>query len=108
MPIFDNYFFPHPVQNLHFAFGHLMAFSRLVTSTKRECFPPSPFEEGVFSSSSFLSKKYNLPSRFRFFQIRHFTQKQFPHFPNCPPETHIDHFLDLNVNQKHLISVIYN
>lgn len=52
----------------------------------------------------------NVPSHhlFRFFHIKHFIQQQFPHFPNCPPEMHIDHFLDLNIKHKRLISVIYN
>lgn len=52
------------------------------------------YEKGVFASFSSLSKKYNLPSHhlFRFFQIRHFIKKQFPHFPK---------------RRRHLISVIY-
>ena len=40
--------------------------------------------------------------------MRHFIQKQFPHFPNRPPEAEMDKFLSLNLQQKQLISVIYN
>ncbi len=68
------------------------------------------YEDGVFASFSFLSTKYSLPSShlFRFFQVRHFVKKLFPHFPNRPPECPLDHFLTLSAGQKHLISVIYN
>lgn len=68
------------------------------------------YEDGVFASFSILSTKYSLPSShlFRFFQVRDFVKKLFPHFPNRPPECHLDHFLTLGAGQKHLISVIYN
>jgi len=63
-------------------------------------------------SASFLSfsAKHNLPNShlFHFFQIRHFVQKLFPHFPNRTPECPLYHFLTLGAGQKHLISVIYN
>ncbi len=63
----------------------------------------------MFASFLFVSTKYSLPSNhlFRFFQVRHFVKKLFPHFPNCPPECPLDHFLTLSAGQKHLISVIY-
>lgn len=61
-------FSPSLVQTLHFISGHLMAFSRLVTSMMREYL--------------FLS--------------------------NHPPEIFFYHFLALNANHRHLISVIYN
>lgn len=57
-----------------------------------------------------MSDKYSLPNSnfFRCLQMRHFIQKQFPNFPNRPPEVEMDQFLSLNVQQKRLISVIYN
>ena len=68
------------------------------------------YEDGIFSSFASLSVKFNLPNShlFRFFQIRHLIQKQFPHFPNRPPESAIDIFLTLDPNQKRLISVLYD
>jgi hypothetical protein len=63
------------------------------------------YEDGVFASFPSLSAKYNLPNShlFRFFQIRHFVQKLFPHFPNrplshfrCRPETSNFSYLQLN------------
>lgn len=67
------------------------------------------YKDGVFSDFSSLSAKYHLPNShlFRFFQIRHFAQKQFPHFPNRPPESGIDQFLTLDCDQKRLVSTIY-
>ena len=57
-----------------------------------------------------MSDRFNLPNShfFRYLQMRHFIQKQFPHFPNRPPEAEIDHLLSLDLRQKRLISVIYN
>ncbi len=100
MPILNNYFFPPSSLDSAFLLwtsNGLLKINYL-------------YEEGVFASFSSLSKKYNLPSHhlFRFFQIRHFIKKQFPHFPNRPPESQIDHFLALNASRRHLISVIYN
>jgi len=68
------------------------------------------YDEGVFTSFASLSDKYNFPNShfFRYLQMRHFIQKQFPHFPNRPPEAEMDQFLSLNLQQKRLISVIYN
>lgn len=53
-----------------------------------------------------FSDKYDLPNS-RFFQVRHFTQKLFPHFPNRPPESELDCILTLNPGQRHLIAIIY-
>uniref|UniRef100_A0A671TVY8 Reverse transcriptase domain-containing protein n=1 Tax=Sparus aurata TaxID=8175 RepID=A0A671TVY8_SPAAU len=68
------------------------------------------YDEGVFMSFAALSEKYSFPNShfFRYLQMRHFIQKQFPHFPNRPPEAEIDQFLSLNLQQKRLISVIHN
>lgn len=57
-----------------------------------------------------LSAKCNLPNShlFRFFQIRHFVQKQSPHIPHRPPEAEIDQFITLSPNQKRVVSVIFN
>ena len=67
------------------------------------------YKDGVFSDFASLSAKYHLPNShlFRFFQIRHFAQKQFPHFPNRPPESGIDQFLTLDCDPKRLVSTIY-
>ncbi len=68
------------------------------------------YESGIFSSFNNLSKRFDLPNShlFRFFQVRHFVQKLFPHFPNRPPESPLDDFLKLEPHSKHCISVIYN
>lgn len=68
------------------------------------------YEEGVFMAFTSLSDRFNLPNShfFRYLQMRHFIQKQFPHFPNRPPETEIDQLLSLDRRQKRLTSVIYN
>lgn len=67
------------------------------------------YENEVFSSFSSLSAKFNLPNShlFRFFQVRHFIQKLFPHFPNRPPESEIDSILTFDFGQRRLISTIY-
>lgn len=54
----------------------------------------------------FLSTKYNLPNShlFCFFQVRHF-KNLFPHFPNRPPEHHLDYY-GLDTGQKHLLLAI--
>ena len=68
------------------------------------------YDRGVFSSFASLSVKYGFPNShfFRYLQMRHFIQKQFPHFPNRPPEAEVDQLLSLNVWQKRLIFVLYN
>ncbi len=68
------------------------------------------YERGIFSSFNNLSKRFDLPNSrlFRFFQVRHFVQKLFPHIPNHPPESPLDDFLKLEPHSKHCISVIYN
>lgn len=43
---------------------------------------------------------------FFFFQMRDFIKKQFPHFPNRPPETLINILLNMDPNQRKGISVI--
>ena len=61
-------------------------------------------------SFSDLSSKFKLPSSplFRFFQIRHFAQKNYPDFPNTPPQTLLDTLLMINPNQKGNISHVFN
>lgn len=68
------------------------------------------YDNGTFMSFSDLSSKFNLPSShlFRFFQIRHFAQKNYPDFPNTPPQTLLDTLLRINPNQKGNISHIFN
>ncbi|XP_058262277.1 uncharacterized protein LOC131363589 [Hemibagrus wyckioides] len=67
------------------------------------------YTEGIFSSSPQLSSKYNLPSHhlFRFFQIRDYVKKQFPHFPNRPPENLTESLLTVGTATKRSISVLY-
>ena len=50
-----------------------------------------------------LSEKYSFPYShfFQYLQMRHFIQKQFPHFH--PHEAEMDKFLSLNLQQKQLI-----
>ena len=68
------------------------------------------YTDGIFSSYTELSSKFNLPAShlFRFFQIRDFVKKNFPHFPNRPPETLTDTILAVDPKQKKCISVLYN
>ena len=63
------------------------------------------YDEGVFMSVASLSEKYSFPYShfFQYLQMRHFIQKQFPHFPNRPHEAEMDKFLSLNLQQKQLI-----
>lgn len=68
------------------------------------------FHDDVFSSFADLSSKYDLPNShfFRYLQARDFVKKQFPHFPNRPPETDLDSLLRIDPQQRRCISVLYN
>ena len=63
----------------------------------------------VFSSLTQLLTKYNLPQHhlFRFFQVRDYVKKLFPHFPNRPPETLVDALLKRDLIAKGCISFLY-
>ena len=65
------------------------------------------YSNGIFSSFSDLSQRFNLPRShlFRYFQIRHFLQKQFPEFPHQPTPSKLDSILSLNSNARGLVSV---
>ena len=67
------------------------------------------YSKGTFSSFSDLSRRFNLPAShlFRYFQIRHDLQKQFPEFPNHPAYSEFDHILSLKPHVKSLISNIH-
>ena len=67
------------------------------------------YSRGTLSSFSDLSQRFNLPKShlFRYFQIRHFLQKQSPEFPNQPIHSEIDSILSLDPNAKGLISNIH-
>ena len=64
--------------------------------------------DGTFMSFTNLSAKFQLPPAhlFRFFQIWHFVQRNYPDFPNLPPETLVDTLLKVNPNQTGAISDI--
>ena len=68
------------------------------------------YTDNIFSSFAELSSKFNLPGShlFRFFQTRDFVKKNFPHFPNRPPETLMEALLTVNPKQRKCISVLYN
>ena len=68
------------------------------------------YSNNVFSSLAELSLKYQLPNShlFRFFQTRDYVKKQFPHFPNRPPETRLDILLAIDPQRKKCTSVLYN
>ena len=68
------------------------------------------YDGGVFSSFADLSLRFGLPHShlFRFFQIRHFVQNQFPQFPGRPPDSLTDTFLALDTGLKGLTSIIYD
>uniref|UniRef100_A0A3P9JW43 Reverse transcriptase domain-containing protein n=1 Tax=Oryzias latipes TaxID=8090 RepID=A0A3P9JW43_ORYLA len=67
------------------------------------------YTNNVFSSFEQLSKKYALPNQhlFRFFQIRDYVKKLFPHFPNRPPETLLDVLLSKDPFVNGCISSVY-
>lgn len=67
------------------------------------------YKDGIFASFTELSSIHNLPNShlFRFFQIRDFVKKTFPHFPNRPPETLTDSLLATDPNRRKCISVLY-
>lgn len=60
------------------------------------------------SQSSHQNFTCQAPIFFFFFQIRDFVKKNFPHFPNRPPETLLDALLTVNPKQKKCISLLYN
>lgn len=68
------------------------------------------YDNGTFMSFTDLSTKFQLPSShlFRFFQIRHFFQKNYPDFPNLPTQTLVDSLLTVNPNQRGTLSHICN
>lgn len=68
------------------------------------------FLQGSFGSFSQLSDRFDLPKSqfYRYLQIRHFVQKNFPSFPNRPLDNTIDKLLSLSPKQRGLISVIYH
>ena len=99
-PVWNNYAFPPSHSDAAFRI-----WSERGLKTLKDL-----YEEGVFMSFTSVSDRFNLPKSqfFRYLQMRHFIQKQFPHFPNRPPEAEIDQLLSLDPRQKRLISVIYN
>lgn len=92
--------FSLPSPTLHFAYGQIRASKH----------SHDLYDRDIFMSFTSMSDKFSLPnSHFSWcLQMRHFIQKQFPHFPNRRPEAKMDQFLSLNLQQKRLISVIYN
>lgn len=68
------------------------------------------YSEGVFSTFSHLSQKFNLPgsSRFRYFQIQHFMQNLDSNFPSAPQPTAMDDIFQIPFNLKGLIARIYS
>lgn len=58
------------------------------------------YDNGIFMPFAVLSAKFQLPAfhLFRFFQVRHFVQRNYPDFPNLPPETLVDTLLKVNPN----------
>lgn len=67
------------------------------------------YDNGIFMPFAVLSAKFQLPAShlFRFFQVRHFVQRNYPDFPNLPPETLVDTLLKVNPNQRGAISHIF-
>lgn len=99
MPILNNHLFPPSLLDRTFD----------IWANKGLCTLNDLYENDIFTSFSSLSTKFNLPNShlFRFFQVRHFIQKLFPHFPNRPPESELDSILTLDPGQRRLISSIY-
>lgn len=67
------------------------------------------YTDKTFSSFTQLLTEYNLPQHhlFRFFQVRDYVKKLFPHFPNRPPETLVDTLLNTDPIAKGCISFLY-
>ena len=68
------------------------------------------YVDKTFASFTQLSLKFSLPRShlFRYFQIRDFIWKISPQFPNLPPPTQLDTILDMSINNKGAISVLYD
>lgn len=64
------------------------------------------YTDGIFCLSH-SSHQTHLPGShlFCFFQVRDFVKKNFPHFPNWPPETLLDTLLAVNPKQKKYLSI---
>ncbi|KAF3837827.1 hypothetical protein F7725_009595 [Dissostichus mawsoni] len=64
----------------------------------------------VFASFSQLTEKCSIPPShlFRYFQIRNFTRSKYPQFPNRPAETTLDRIVEINVQNRGVIRVLYN
>lgn len=67
------------------------------------CTQKDLYKADSFVSFQSLHFKFNIPNShlFRYLQICHFIQKQFPHYPN------LDQFVNLHWQHKHLTSLIY-